>query len=315
MKLPPPSRASGEGGARGGVDRVEVGRIREHRAGHDEAQVAGVGDRDRGDIGAGLLGARGDVLESRLGVFHARGHDFQRERGAEPRAHGLETGQCRRAVAVARIQIATQETRRERRERGPGLKRDRRIPGLDGHGELGQPALRAADTDRNRCRAAGSSSRLRRARKTYRHRLFDSLPAHQGIGVGQAERAHVGLVGSVGPVALVLHLEGVALHGAGHFEAGANLVADRADIHDRLLGVDALGKAGLYDAAVDVFDLGRESADAGHRMQDHETGSVGQEVGDRAARALEAQGAVGAAGDFRRVAKRLGLVHCTRRRR
>ena len=91
-----------------------------------------------------------------------------------------------------------------------------------------------------------------------RHREHDALPEllsrPQRVGPGQRQRAHIGLVGGVGPVALVLHLEGVALHAAGHLEAGRELVGQRPQVHHGLDGVDQVREAGLDDAPVDMLD-------------------------------------------------------------
>ena len=113
----------------------------------------------------------------------------------------------------------------------------------------------------------------------------------------ELERPHVGLVRGIGPVALVFHLEGVAQHGAGHLQAGRDLVGQGADVHDRLLGVDHFREAGLDHRAVHLGHHHWMTADPLHPVQNHEAGTVGEEVGRRRSDPLEAQGAVGAAGD------------------
>ena len=83
-------------------------------------------------------------------------------------------------------------------------------------------------------------------------------PGRDGIGPGQGERADVGLVRGVGPVALVLHLVGVALHPAGHAQRPVRRpVGELAQVHHRLHRVDDRGEAALDGAAVDVEDLHR----------------------------------------------------------
>src|SRR5436309_2627758 len=44
------------------------------------------------------------------------------------------------------------------------------------------------------------------------HRLFDDRALGEGVGPGQGERPDIGLVRRIGPVALILHLESLALH-------------------------------------------------------------------------------------------------------
>ena len=66
------------------------------------------------------------------------------------------------------------------------------------------------------------------------------LTGRQHIGPWQRQRPHIGLVGRVRPVALVLHLESVALHPAFGGDARPNLMGDRAQILERLPGIDQI---------------------------------------------------------------------------
>ena len=100
--------------------------------------------------------------------------------------------------------------------------------------------------------STGRSARLlrrpalpRRCRKAQRDRLRDRLAGRQHVGPGQLQRPAVGLVGGVGPVALVLHLERVALHPALARGGPGAMMGDRADRLERLPGVDQVGKPGL----------------------------------------------------------------------
>ena len=65
------------------------------------------------------------------------------------------------------------------------------------------------------------------------HRLLGGLAGLDHVGPGLGERPDIGLVGGIVPVAVVLHLEGVALHGAGHLDARQHLVGERADVLER----------------------------------------------------------------------------------
>ena len=128
----------------------------------------------------------------------------------------------------------------------------------------------------------------------------------------EPQRAHVGLVRGIGPVALVLHLEGVAQHGADHAESRRHLVGERADVHDRLHRVYDLRKAGLDHPAVHLAHLHRVSADSLHPVQDDEPGAVGEEVGLGGPDAIETQRAVRAAGDARAVIEALSVAAAAR---
>ena len=113
------------------------------------------------------------------------------------------------------------------------------------------------------------------------HRLLELRAGGERVGPGQRERPHVGLVGGVGPVALVLHLERVALHAAGDAQARRRLVGDGAQVHHRLHGVDQIREFRVDHAAVDMLDARRPAGHALDCMQHHEAGAVGDEVGDR----------------------------------
>ena len=128
----------------------------------------------------------------------------------------------------------------------------------------------------------------------------------------EPQRAHVGLVRGIGPVALVLHLEGVAQHGADHPQSRRHLVGERADVHDRLHRIDDFRKAGLDHPAVHLAHLHRMSAYALHAVQDDESGAVGEEVGLGGSDAIETQRAVRGAGDARAIVEALPVAAAAR---
>ena len=114
---------------------------------------------------------------------------------------------------------------------------------------------------------------------------FGSLPAtlrltdclnlaarRQRVGPRQRQRPDIGLERGVGPVAVVLHLEGVAFHAAGRPHARHHLVAERADVEEGLHRIDDGRELVLHLAAVDMDDLDRvtrprPSADAARRSR------------------------------------------------
>ena len=153
-------------------------------------------------------------------------------------------------------------------------------------------ARRAAvgDSDRRLASSARRNRRAGRRRDGTRHTLAELVAGLQRVGPRQRERPHIGLVGGVGPVALVLHLEGVALHAAGDLEARRELVRQRAQIHHRLHRIDQVRKCRLDDAA--RRHARRWPASARHAldgMEDDEAGAVGEKVRDGLALGREAQ--------------------------
>ena len=152
-----------------------------------------------------------------------------------------------------------------------------------------------------------------------RHRLFDFGARRQRVGPRQADWAHIGLERGVGPVALVFHLVGVARHAAGDPRAVGDGVGDRAQVHHRLVGLDFLRETGVPDVPIDFLYGGRRARNAVHRVQHHESGAVGGEIGFRRALGRETQVSVGAALDDRfkaeglaRVANRRAVGHAER---
>ena len=119
--------------------------------------------------------------------------------------------------------------------------------------------------------------------------LRELLALLQRVGPGQRQRAHIGLVGGVHPVAVVLHLEGVALHAADDLQPRRDLVGQGADVEEGAGRVDQLRETALLDAAVGVLDGERRADHAVERMQHDEAGAVGDEVAQRLALGGEGQ--------------------------
>ena len=142
---------------------------------------------------------------------------------------------------------------------------------------------------------------------------FTGSPALQRVGPGQRQRAHVGLERGIGPVAVILHLEGVALHAHGRFQPGHHLVRERADRRNGWIGSTSARELRLHDLAVDVLDLDRAPGHALERMQHDEAGARGQEVGLRHGGAGELEVAVGLAFDAGVVGDLLARPRCTPR--
>ena len=252
----------------------QVGRLGPDAAGQRAFQVAGRRDRDPGR-------ADGDALDLALHVVQvapqhleivgglavgvdAGKDDLEDEvgaRGAGQLAVGLgEAG----VVALARVELGDEVGRAERPQR---LDQLRAPPAACSAGTARPTAgIRATSRDFDRD-GDGIVARPRPwpgglAGHGQRDALAQLLALGDRVGPGQGERPDIGLVGGVQPVALVLHLEGVALHAAGDAQARQRLVGQGADVHERAGGVDQLGKAAVLDAAVDPLDLDRGTADA-----------------------------------------------------
>ena len=139
----------------------------------------------------------------------------------------------------------------------------------DGDGVARRPPRPAGDAARRRQRDAAG---------------VNFSPLVDRVGPGQSQRADIGLVGGVQPVALVLHLEGVALHAAGDAHAGQDLVGQGADVHERAgrdRSAPGTGCARRVPSTCSTSTGG--AADAFQRMQDDEAGAVGDEVAERLA--------------------------------
>ena len=167
-------------------------------------------------------------------------HRFEPRRRVE-RARHLDCGGKRRAiVAAARIEMADEMSGADGAQPLGLPQRSRRVVGIETQTQRRRRSERVAERDADR--RLPMSARGRRACDLQRNRLFERHVLRQRVRPGQSERAHIGLVGGVGPVALILHLEGVALHPAFDARAGRELVLDGAQVHHRLDRVDQFGK-------------------------------------------------------------------------
>ena len=193
------------------------------------------------------------------------------------------TGENLVAVALAQVDLADQQFRPQ---------------GADELGTI-EGSLRPRRR-RHRRRCAASCRSEHRARVSTRHRRrwtgtpaggpvrcsrtawVKDFPASQRIGPRLLQRAHIGLVGGVGPVALVLHLEGLAFHGAGGPETGRDLVRQGPDAGDRAARIDVKRERRELLAAVLVHHLHGLACHAVDRVQHDEAGAVGQHVDVRA---------------------------------
>ena len=143
-------------------------------------------------------------------------------------------------------------------------------------------------------------------------RLLNRLAGIQREWMREIQWPNVRLVRRVGPVALVLHLEGVAQHGAGHLEPWRDLVGECADVHDGLLGVDHLRKEGLDHFAAHIGHQRRMPTDPLQCVQHDEAGPVRDKGSLRSPASFEAQRAVRTAGDARSIDEALTLLGADR---
>ena len=250
---------AGEGGA-GGVEHG-LGRRRPAArrcpaactSGRTRARAARPGTGSR--VSATVRAERRDL---RLEAVDVGDHRFEPRRGADgPRDVDLGGEACP-VVAAARVEVADQVVgadwpRPRRRRRRP--RRCRRDRGR-GRARGTLPSPPGPISTRTPARAPRWRGT---APVTVRVTACSTLcPGRERVGPGQGERADVGLVRGVGPVALVLHLVGVALHPAGHAQRpGRRPWVSCAQVHHRLHRVDDLGEAALDRAAVDMLDLHR----------------------------------------------------------
>ena len=176
----------------------------------------------------------------------------------------------------------------ERRARQPPARIDAHDDGLDDAAPPGQGAA-------ERRGLAHGLARL--AEQAERDRLPDARALHDLDRERQGERRAVGLERVVGPVALVLGLEGLALHAQLGLDTGRHLVRDRAQAEERLVRRDEPREDACPPLAVDGLDRAGTAGARGRRMQHAEADPVAEER--RAGAAVERvdDAAVGAALD------------------
>ena len=265
----------------GGIGRtaVELGEVRQHSSTHFGAREGVAQQRHEihrgrpggpGSVGlvAGQIGARhGDHAPRHnaggtAGVGHRRdvvsgvgtGDDFERNRRFErqpPRVRGAGVEPKKQAVDP------------DTGESGGGLTRERRVV-----------RQRNARHDRRGWGGGrrGPLAHFRRAEGQV-YRLPHAVACIDPVGPGPGEWPAVGLERGVGPVALVLHLEDVALECDRDFDV-VDAVPQPGDVEDRLVWTDPGGKAGGLFTTVGMADLERRAGDPGDRMQQYEAGAV-----------------------------------------
>ena len=180
-----------------------------------------------------------------------------------------------------------------RRDRGRGRARGRR-PALRRRAR-GSPRRRA-----RRRRRAGrrSASRIDRARRPWR-----ACRARAGRA-GARRSCRRRRSSCAGPPSRTCRLPSGIRRGARR-----ELVADRAQVHHRLHGIDQVGKSRVESLAGRFGDPRRLAGDVLDRMQHDEAGAIGEEIGDRARpRAEKRSAAVGAADDLGAVGEFLRRV-------
>ena len=153
------------------------------------------------------------------------------------------------------------------------------------------------NADGHRRRIASLSRRRGRAAQRDPHGLLHALAGPQLVWPWQRERAGVRLVGGVGPVALVLHLEGVTFEAHLGADAGRDLVRDRPQVHERLVRGDEQGETPVLDRAVRVLDRAGPAGALRDRVQNAEAGAGCPERRARAAVHREGDRAIAFAGD------------------
>ena len=189
--------------------------------------------------------------------------NIERERGCRsPR-------QCRAPVAGGEVELdedggGPRSLRDRGRRRGVGRRRRR-------HGDRGKGgSLLEPEARHGMSRHRGRSPRHRDV-----DRLHDALTRGEGVGEGQRERAAVGLVRGIRPVALILHLEHVA--GEPHIDLESVVRPRQAgDVEGGLMWADAHGEPRVRDRSVRVADVHRRARESG-RVQHDEPRAVRRE--------------------------------------
>ena len=283
VKTPSTQAHAGERRPRRAVDLVEVGDAEGWDLLQGELQEPGLFGHDGGRRKPGPardLGRRGELVRHRPLAGH---HDLQHDLGVERLGKLATRGQRLDRMVVPRVAFANEVAGPERPEqvepvvevvafRGGDAEPDLRhvLPGLAANGDLDRPVI-----------AAGRRCDGRRAPLDGERRgLAQRLPGRERVGIGQRQRAVIGLVRRVGPVALILGLPGVgALEAAGEPDARRDLVAHGGDIEEGLQRHDQAGEFGLLHRAVAVDDGAGFPRHPLDRVQRDEARAVGPELG------------------------------------
>ena len=259
-------------------------------AGQHGFQVTDRNHRDRRWLQAGLPDLIGKILQFGLILIDARDHDLQHAIRAGRLAQDAVTVQLLEAVLLAGVDMADQKARRGELEQIESCDGGSDFLGRHTHADGLQGRARdAAQFDLNAFSARLFFSGLRLAREQEFDRLRNFLTGPERVRPGQDQRTHVGLEGRIGPVAVVFHFEGVSLHAHRRLEAGQHFVGQRTDIEHRLNRIYFGWKACLFCLAVHMLHFQRNSGHAFQRMEHHEPGTCGQEVGLRGRAAIEYQ--------------------------
>ncbi len=273
---------AGEGCARRAVDLVEVRDAEGRDLLQGELQEARLLRHDGVRREPGMRGDLGG-LRQLVGHRLLAGHrDLQHDLGIEGLGQAAAGGERVRCIGIARVAFADEVPRPQRLEQVEPVAEVVALKVGDA-----EPDLRhvrsglAAEGDLDRLVAARPGRHGRRAALDgERRHLPQPLARRQGVREGQRQRAVVGLVGRVSPVALVLGLPRVgALKSAGEPDPGRHPMAHGGYVVEGLQRHDQAGKARLLHRAVAVGDGAGLARYALHRMQHDEARPAGPELG------------------------------------
>ena len=132
-------------------------------------------------------------------------------------------------------------------------------------GELRRPSLHL-----------GQDFFLFRSQQRHRHRLSHAGSHFDAGGSRQIERCAVGFVGSVGPIALVLHLEDFPIKSHLRPHARHDLMGQGPDLLEGLMRRNVTRKSSLLQRAIDPLDRARLARAFQDRMEDANPDPIAQ---------------------------------------
>ena len=293
--------------ARVGMVAVQLGEVREHAAAEPDARKGGAGrpihlreagEAERLDALQGeaqqprLLGHDGSGPQPRPGrrlrrrlqfPVHgprARHHDFEHDLGVERRRERSISRESLGRAGLPRVVFADEMPGAERRQQGaPVLRGGGGVGHGDAEPDLGHDHARlAADRDRDRIAAASGANRRGAPLEFEGRRLAQPFAFGQGVGIGQGQRAVIGLERSVRPVPLVLGLPRVgALEPAGETSACGDAMAHGADVEERLQRHHEARERRLLRHAGTMGDVARLARHSLDRVEGDEAAAAGLE--------------------------------------
>src|SRR6185437_7093298 len=196
------------------------------------------------DFGAGGSAFRRELVGLLLRICLARDRRLDRELGLARLSDLAIGGDLAAPMPFLPQHLADDEPRAQHLQQRQVLAARRRFPRRDLDANLRHTAGAAIDGDGRLARAPCSRRGRGTAFEAERDALLELRARLQLIRPGQPDRTDIGLEGRIAPVALILHLESVAVEPGSDKTAGREFVLQRAYVEERLIRADPARELG-----------------------------------------------------------------------